>query len=148
MEECIFCKIVRNDVPSFKIYEDEYTVAFLDINPASLGHVLVAPKKHVENVFDADEETIKNVYTTVKKISEIIKHRLQPHGVNILQNNGRQAGQIVAHFHVHIIPRYENDQIVFAFPRKQVNESQMKELVEKLKYQEEKKEDEFDFNLE
>ncbi len=147
MEECIFCKIVRNEVPSFKIYEDENTIAFLDINPASLGHVLVVPKKHVENVFDAEEETIKNVFAVAKKIACVISERLKPQGINILQNNGRQAGQIVQHFHVHIIPRYENDQIVFAFPRKQMSEQEFKELAEKLKVEEEKK-DEFDFSLE
>lgn len=116
-EECLFCKIVRNEVPSKKIYEDENVVAFLDINPAAEGHALVIPRKHAENVFTISEEDLANVCSVTKEIASRIKSRMNASGVNILQNNGRSAGQIVDHYHAHIVPRYDDDSVMIKFPR-------------------------------
>jgi|SRR3989344_1020000 len=109
MMDCIFCKIVKGEIPSFKIYEDEATLAFLDIKPATKGHALVIPKQHFENVFDISEDALQKVSLVAKKLSAKIKDGLQADGIRLSQSNGRAAGQDIMHFHLHIIPRYEND---------------------------------------
>jgi len=111
MEDCIFCKIAKGEIPSFKIYEDKDIFAFLDIKPFSKGHCLVIPKKHFENIFDIDENTLKKVIVVSKKMSEKIKETLSADGIRLSQSNGKTAGQEIMHFHFHIIPRYENDNI-------------------------------------
>jgi len=140
-DECIFCKIVKGELPSKKMYEDKDVIAFLDINPASRGHTLVIPKKHYANIFDVDNSTLGKIMDVAKTISERAKNRLHAEGVNILQSNGRHAGQIVDHIHVHVIPRYPNDNINIRFPRAQVSDEEMKMVQEKLK-EEEKRMDE------
>ena len=108
---CIFCKIIKGEIPSFKIYEDEHTYAFLDIAKDVDGHTLVIPKKHVCNVLDWDEETLKHVVTTVKKISNHYVDNCKYEGVNILNATGESAQQTVMHLHFHIIPRKSNDNV-------------------------------------
>ena len=107
MNDCLFCKIVKGDIPSYKIYEDDYTVAFLDINPDALGHTLVIPKKHFNNYEDIDWETIKHINQTGKIIFNKIKTKLNPDGIKLVQNNG--IIQDVLHYHLHIIPVYKED---------------------------------------
>ena len=108
-ENCIFCKIISNEIPSQKIFEDGNTFAFLDINPASKGHVLVIPKKHYETLVDVPEEELKQLIVSVKKIAQAILKATKASGFNVLQNNGKVAGQLVNHIHFHVIPRFEND---------------------------------------
>ena len=108
---CIFCKIIKGEIPSFKIYEDEHTYAFLDIAKDVDGHTLVIPKKHVCNVLDCDEETLKHVATTVKKISNHYVDNCKYEGVNVLNATGESAQQTVMHLHFHIIPRKSNDNV-------------------------------------
>lgn len=105
---CIFCKIINKEIPSYKIYEDEYTYAFLDIAKDIDGHTLVIPKKHVTNVLDCDYETLGHVMSTVKKISNHYVG-LGYDGVNIMNASGEAAEQSVFHLHFHIIPRKNND---------------------------------------
>lgn len=107
--DCIFCKILNGEIPSSKIYEDEYTYAFLDIALDADGHTLVIPKKHVENILDCDAETLQHVMTSVQKISKHYVEDCGFDGVNVLNANGPAAEQTVFHFHVHIIPRKEKD---------------------------------------
>lgn len=107
----LFLKIIRGEIPSHKLYEDEKTYAFLDINPHNKGHALVVPKTYFRNVFDIDEETFCALMKTVKKLAPAIQKATGAHGINIGMNNESAAGQIVFHAHVHIIPRFENDQI-------------------------------------
>ena len=109
MPECIFCKIVRGDLPSIKVYENESTLAFLDINPVNIGHTLVIPKQHSPDVFEIPESEWTAVMNTVKVISHALEKSLHPAGVNLAMNNRSAAGQVVFHAHVHIIPRYPND---------------------------------------
>ncbi len=109
MQDCIFCKIVAGEIPSFKVYEDNDVLAFLDIKPATKGHTLVIPKQHFENVFDVSEEALQKVAVVAKKLSAKIKNVLSADGIRLSQSNGKAAGQDVMHFHLHIIPRYEND---------------------------------------
>lgn len=108
MENCIFCKIVNNEIPSSVIYEDELIKVFLDVNPITNGHMLIIPKKHYENVFDIENEIINHSINIIKeKLYPSIKEKLNCDGLTISQNNG--YGQEVKHYHIHVIPRYEND---------------------------------------
>ncbi|MBI5456710.1 HIT family protein [Candidatus Kaiserbacteria bacterium] len=109
MPDCLFCKIIRGELPTNKIYEDEKTFAFLDINPVNPGHTLVVPKKHAVDVFEIDEEEWNAVMGAVKKISLAVEKALQPTGINLGMNNKSGAGQVVFHAHVHIMPRFQND---------------------------------------
>lgn len=111
MNDCIFCKIVSNQVPSYKIFENDYIFAFLDISPINKGHTLIVPKKHFENILDIESEYLEQVITTAKNLSIQYKKRLGAVGFNILHASGKQAHQSVFHFHMHLIPRYEDDKI-------------------------------------
>lgn len=108
-EDCIFCKIIKGEIPSYKIYEDENVFAFLDIANDYYGHTLVIPKKHCENVLDCDNETLNYVINAVKKISKHYAQKCSFQGVNILNACGKAGEQSVFHLHFHIIPRKEND---------------------------------------
>ena len=108
---CIFCKIVNKEIPSYKIYEDEYTYAFLDIAKDVDGHTLVIPKKHVTNVLDCDEVTLTHVMNTVKKLCNHYVDNCGFEGCNIVNASGQAAQQSVFHLHFHIIPRKSNDQV-------------------------------------
>lgn len=107
--DCIFCKIATGEIPSEKLYEDEYVFVFLDAHPVNPGHALVIPKMHYVNIFDIPEDTFAQVMTNAKKVAGIIKETLNTDGINIGMNNEPAAGQAVFHAHVHVIPRFEND---------------------------------------
>jgi histidine triad (HIT) family protein len=107
MEDCIFCKIIRGEIPSFKVYEDEKVYAFEDINPISKGHTLVIPKRHARNLWEIPEEDLKAVHVASKKIMLAIREALRPTGVACLQLNGKGANQVVKHYHLHLVPRME-----------------------------------------
>jgi len=109
MQECIFCKIVRGDIPNYTVYEDNHVLAFLDINPCAKGHTVVIPKVHSETLFDLNEDIIGNVFIAVKKVLEKIDIKLSPDGFNFGWNHGEAGGQSVPHLHVHVIPRWNND---------------------------------------
>ena len=109
--DCIFCKIIAGDIPSFKLYEDDNSFAFMDINPASEGHVLVIPKEHAANVYAVSDEAIAATVTTAKKIAAAVDKTLQPQGLNLIQCNGPAAAQSVMHFHMHVLPRSEGDEL-------------------------------------
>ena len=109
MNDCLFCKIIAGQIPSTKVYEDEHTYAFLDINPTNIGHTLVVPKEHFENIFDISDEALTHVTRTVKKLSGPIQKAVGADAINIISNNGRAAGQIIFHSHTHIVPRFETD---------------------------------------
>lgn len=107
--DCIFCKIVRGELPSFKVYEDERVLAFLDIRPVNPGHVLVVPKKHSLDIFEITEGEWDAVMRAVQKIAHALEASLKPSGINLAMNNRSGAGQVVFHAHVHVIPRFSND---------------------------------------
>lgn len=110
MSDCIFCKIVSGDIPSYKIYEDDRVFAFLDIKPLSKGHTLVLPKEHFENVFDIPKDLYAYMFEVAKNISANIKEKYEPEGIFINQNNGEMAGQSVPHIHIHVKPIYNESQ--------------------------------------
>lgn len=109
MSETIFGKILTGEIPSFKVYEDDYVYAFLDISQVTKGHTLLIPKKASANIFETDEETTKHIGAALPKVANAIKRAFNPDGLNIIQNNGEFADQSVFHIHFHLIPRYEND---------------------------------------
>ncbi len=104
----IFAKILRGEIPAFKVYEDDATVAFMDVMPQSPGHTLVIPKKAAENLFDLDMEAGAAVLRTAQKVAAAVQRAFKADGIMLSQLNGPVAGQSVFHFHMHIIPRYEN----------------------------------------
>jgi histidine triad (HIT) family protein len=108
-EDCIFCKIVRGELPSHKVYEDEKTLAFLDIRPVNAGHTLVVPKAHSENIFNIAPTDWLAVAEVVRMLAIAIEKGVGADGVNIAMNNREHAGQVVHHPHVHIIPRFKGD---------------------------------------
>lgn len=130
--DCLFCKIAKGEIASKKVYEDNDAIAFLDINPANRGHCLVVPKKHFENIYDIDDKTLEKVIIIAKNLSKLIKEKLECNGVNLVQNNERHAGQIVNHFHIHIIPRYENDNVVITYQRVQLSDADFEDIKSKL----------------
>ncbi|PIP37733.1 MAG: histidine triad (HIT) protein [Desulfobacterales bacterium CG23_combo_of_CG06-09_8_20_14_all_52_9] len=108
MPNCIFCKIVHGEIPSVKVYEDARVFAFEDINPISIGHTLIIPKSHAENIWEISEEDLAAIHVASKKIAQAIRKALDPTGVAVLQLNGRGVNQMVMHYHLHLIPRTAN----------------------------------------
>ena len=107
--KCIFCKIANGEIPSTTLYEDEDFRVILDLGPATRGHALLLPKNHFANLFELDDETAQKAILVAKKMAGKMKAALGADGFNLVQNNGEAAGQTVFHFHMHLIPRYEND---------------------------------------
>jgi len=105
MEDCIFCKIVKGDIPCFKVYEDDRILAFEDVNPISEGHTLIIPKAHAENIWEISGEDLTAIHLAFKKVADAIKEVIVPAGVAVLQLNGRGVNQVVMHYHLHLIPR-------------------------------------------
>ncbi len=130
---CIFCKILNGEIPSNKVFENDNFIAILDAFPANEGHTLVIPKKHYENIFEIDEDTLKEGYAIAKKIATSIKKALNVKDINILQNNGALAGQTVNHFHIHIIPRKENDKVVIKSEQINVDNNRINEILNSIK---------------
>ena len=108
-QNCIFCKIANGEIPSTTLYEDEDFRVILDMGPATRGHALLLPKEHYANLFELDDELAAKALVTAKKVAARMKDALGADGFNLVQNNGEAAGQTVFHFHMHLIPRYEND---------------------------------------
>ncbi|MFQ3543787.1 HIT family protein [Halobacillus rhizosphaerae] len=104
--DCIFCKIINGEIPSAKVYEDNEVYAFLDISQVTKGHTLVVPKQHTKNIYEADDKLAESLFARIPKIANAIKKTYQPAGMNILNNNEEPAGQSVFHLHIHLLPRY------------------------------------------
>ena len=133
MNDCIFCKIVKGEIPCAKLYEDDKVLAFLDIGPVAKGHALVVSKQHYETLLDTPDEIITSIFATAKRIAAAQQRVLGNKGFNILMNNKKVAGQLVPHSHIHIIPRKENDGLLKEWPAGKYKENEMNELLEKIK---------------
>ena len=107
--DCIFCKIIAGEIPCFKLYEDDDTLAFMDINPANEGHALVIPKEHSADMHAISDAALSSTVITVKKIAAAVAKTLSPDGLNVVQANGPAAAQSVLHFHMHVLPRGDGD---------------------------------------
>lgn len=132
MENCIFCKIINKEIPGKVVYEDDICLAFLDLSQATYGHTLVIPKKHYDNILTVNDETLAHLFKIVKKLSKQIMEKLGADGLNVLTNTNEVAGQTVHHFHIHILPRYNKNELKINF----IDHSQdvdLDELLNKIK---------------
>jgi len=118
MSDCIFCKIVEGQIPSTKVHEDELTLAFMDVGQVNPGHVLVAVKPHVENIFGLNDALAAAVFQTAVRVARAVEKAYAPEGVTLYQANGAAAGQTVFHFHLHLVPRYAKDGMDLSWPTK------------------------------
>ncbi len=132
MDDCIFCKIINGEIPSYTIYKDEKTLAFLDIVPNTRGHALVIPRKHARNIIDMDDTDLEAVFRTVKKVVSSMKFLLDLDGLNLVVNQGEMAGQVIHHFHCHIIPRYIDDGINYSAKGYSSSQEELEELAGKI----------------
>lgn len=130
--DCIFCKIIKGEIPCYKVYEDDDVIAFLDINPVSLGHVLVMPKEHFVNFEDVSEKALIATIKVVKLLGQNLKDKLGIVGYNVYENNDPVSGQIIPHLHFHIIPRHEGDQLGL-WPQGKYEAGQAEEVLNKIK---------------
>jgi histidine triad (HIT) family protein len=105
MEKCVFCRIVKRELPCFKVYEDQRVLAFEDINPMAEGHTLIIPKKHAEDLWEISEEDLRAIHVASKKVAYALREVLKPSGIAVLQLNGQGASQAVMHYHLHLVPR-------------------------------------------
>ena len=131
MDDCIFCKIVKGDIPCSKVYEDDKVLAFLDIGPVNKGHALVIPKEHYETILDIPDDLLKEVIVVVKKVTKAVKQGVNADGINVLQSNYKPAGQLVPHAHFHIIPRLSSDGLEH-WPQGKYEDKEMDEIQEKI----------------
>ncbi len=132
-ENCIFCKIASGDIPSYTLYEDNLFKVFLDLSPTSFGHALLIPKEHYANLFELDDEIASKIFVLAKKVASAMKTSLQCDGFNLLQNNGEIAGQTMFHFHIHLIPRYKDDNTKIMFDHKSLKEEDAKRILDTIK---------------
>lgn len=138
MDDCLFCKIIKGEIPSYKIYEDDLTYAFLDISNDANGHILVIPKKHCTNILDCEQDYLSACMDTIKKIGNHLVKKCGFSGINVLNASGKDAQQSIFHLHFHLLPRKTDDNMD-AFPKLPKNEESMEEICEKLKIKEDKK---------
>lgn len=130
---CIFCKIANGDIPSATLYEDEDFRVILDLGPATKGHALIVPKEHAANLFELPEELTAKAFVLAKEMAGKMKDALNCDGFNLVQNNGIAAGQTVFHFHIHLIPRYDNDGAGISWKPGSLTEDSKKEILSKMK---------------
>ena len=114
-DDCIFCKIANGVIGTTTVYEDDDFRVIMDLNPASKGHCLILPKEHCNDIFDMSEELASKLFVLATKVAKALRAALNPAGLNIVQNNGLAAGQTVFHFHLHLIPRYEGDDVAIGW---------------------------------
>lgn len=129
MEECLFCKIVKGELPSSKLYEDEDTLAFLDLFPVNKGHSLVISKEHYENIFDVPADILSKVSSVMKNVADAVKKGVNADGISIAQSNGKDAGQVISHIHFHVMPRFKNDGLKL-WPQGKYEEGEMDKFKE------------------
>ncbi len=130
MNDCLFCKIIKGEIPAYTVYEDDFVKAFLDVNPNSDGHILVIPKEHFENLFETPNDIIVKMIDIIKnKLYPMLKEKLNIDGLTICQNN--YYGQDIKHYHIHLIPRYNKDEFKCSFNKDKVND--IKDVYEKIK---------------
>ena len=131
-ENCIFCKLANGDIPTATVYEDEYLRAIMDAAPANKGHIIILPKSHAANIYELDDEYVSRAFVLAKKLAVALKKLTGYDGVNILQNNGEAAGQTVFHFHVHVIPRFKNDDCTIVWRPTSYEDGEASEVAKKI----------------
>ena len=132
MENCIFCKILKNEIPSSTVYEDDKFRAIMDIGPVAKGHVILLAKEHAANLLEADDALLSAALPAAKKVANAVKKTVGCDGINILQNNGVAAGQTVFHLHIHVIPRNKKDGVTLPPPMATYADGEAAELAKKI----------------
>lgn len=133
MPDCIFCQIIRGQLPCAKVYEDERVISFLDINPVNIGHTLVVPKAHYETLFDIPEEDLKACTLAARKLAKAVFKGTSAAGLNFFQNNFRPAGQLIDHIHFHLIPRYPQDHFLTSWPGKPYQQGELEKVLKRIR---------------
>ena len=133
MSNCVFCRIVAKEIPATLVHEDEHTLAFMDIGQVNPGHVLVAVKKHAENIYALEDAQAAAVFRAAAKVARAIRGAFEPQGLSVYQANGAAAGQTVLHLHVHLVPRYEGDGMALTWPVKNPPREKLVEYAGKIK---------------
>lgn len=131
-ENCIFCKLANGDIPTATVYEDEYLRAIMDAAPANKGHIIILPKSHAANIYEIEDEYVSRAFVLAKKLAVALKKLTGCDGVNILQNNGEASGQTVFHFHVHVIPRFKNDDCTIVWKPTSYEDGEASEVAKKI----------------
>ncbi len=132
MSDCIFCKIISGDIPSATVYKNDEFKAILDRFPSNKGHVLIMPKTHVANIFEIDPDMAGRLFKLAAQIAPVMKETFGFENMNVVQNNGPIAGQTVNHFHLHLIPRYENDGVNVSWKQLDLTDGEIEEVRAKL----------------
>jgi histidine triad (HIT) family protein len=133
MSDCVFCKIAAGELPAAKVYEDAQTIAFMDLGQVNPGHVIVAVKPHVENIYTLDDDLAAAVFQTAAKVARAVKTAMRPEGMTLLQANEKAGAQTVFHFHLHVLPRHGEDGVTFTWPAKHPSQEELKRLAEQVK---------------
>ena len=132
-DDCIFCKLANGDIPTNSIYEDDVVKVIFDASPAAPGHILILPKNHFDDVYSMDDETAAHVFKVAVKLSKAYRKALDFDGLNIVQNNGEAAGQTVFHFHMHIIPRHNDDTVNVGWEKHKVSSERIKDITDEVR---------------
>jgi histidine triad (HIT) family protein len=133
MADCVFCRIVAKQIPATVVHEDEHTLAFMDIGQVNPGHVLVAVKHHAESIFALDEAQAGAAFQAASRVARAIREAFAPEGLSVYQANGKAAGQTVFHFHIHLVPRYEDDGMALTWPVKNPPREMLAQYAEKIR---------------
>ena len=133
MTDCVFCKIIAGQIPSTRVFEDEHTLAFMDIGQVNPGHVLVTVKKHAANLFELDAEQAAGAARACHRVAQAIRATFAPEGLSVYQANGKAAGQTVYHYHVHLLPRHAGDGMELTWPVKNPPRETLADYAEKIK---------------
>ncbi|MCR4990318.1 MAG: HIT family protein [Lachnospiraceae bacterium] len=131
-DDCIFCKIIKGEIPSYTIYEDDAFKVILDAGPVSKGHALILPKDHYDDLYELPEDKAAEAFKLAKKLMGVITEKLRCDGFNICQNNGEAADQTVKHFHMHLVPRYNGGQKFFAYTPLKLTPEEQNSIKEKI----------------
>ena len=133
MSDCVFCRIVAGEIPSTRVYEDEHTLAFMDIGQVNPGHVLVAAKKHAANLYELDDAQAAAVARTSLRVARAIRDAFGPEGLSVYQANGKAAGQTVFHYHLHLLPRHAGDGMELTWPVKNPPREKLEDYAGKIR---------------
>jgi len=133
MSDCVFCKIVAGQIPSTRVFEDEHTLAFMDLGQVNPGHVLVTVKRHAENIYELDEEQAAAAARASARVARAIREAFKPEGLSVYQANGKAAGQTVFHYHVHLLPRHAGDGMELTWPVKNPPREKLEEYAGKIR---------------
>lgn len=132
-DDCVFCKIAEGTIPSHTLYEDEDFRVIFDLAPATRGHALILSKKHFDNIYELDDEIASKAFVLAKKMVKAMTEAFECKGFNVIQNNGECGGQSIFHFHIHLIPRYEDDNAIKMWNAIEINQENLAQLVQKVK---------------